>query len=234
MKTSNERSKPRLQDCIDGRQPALPLWSNDFAKQKVYMGNYNSGQRTNRRTTADMRRLDVRKLQKAGMLVAGQSNGWRWWQGGGQTLHEAQIEAYPDHVSIAHACTRVAGEQGSYRIGIERTACHLGGHRVWWRCPAAGCSRRVAVLYGCNGAIFACRHCYRLNYKCQRETDSNRLIRRLDKLRGRLGWQPGFGNGDKGKPHRMRWPTYWRLVQEHDQLEQAILLSAIRRFRHLL
>ena len=34
-------------------------------------------------------------------------------------------------------------------------------------CPAAGCGRRVAILY--RGGIFACRHCYRLAYASSRE-----------------------------------------------------------------
>ncbi len=213
-----------------GDSKHFALETNDFVKQEDSLGNYNSGQRTNRWTTSDMRRLDVRKLQRAGMLMVGQSNGWRWWQESGNTLHEAQIEAFPEHVSIAHACTRVAGEQSSYQIGLQRTACHWGGCRVWWRCPAARCGRRVAVLYGCKGAIFACRHCHRLNYQCQRETSSDRQLRCLEKLRQRLGWQRGLAHGHEGKPHRMRWHTYWRLIEEHERLERAILGAVALKF----
>jgi hypothetical protein len=38
---------------------------------------------------------------------------------------------------------------------VVRTPCNLGGSRAWFICPAVGCWRRVAILYG--GGIFACR-----------------------------------------------------------------------------
>lgn len=189
------------------------------------MGGMNSGLSTGRRTTVDMRQLDLRALKRAGLLEAGSTFGWSWWRPSGQQLHHAAITVHADHVSIVHDCQRAGGElaEGRYTIGIERTACHLGGQRAWWRCPAQGCGRRVAMLYGGNGAVFACRHCYRLNYRCQRETDSDRLIRRLEKLRGRLGWQPGIFHGTGAKPHRMRWQTYWRLWGEHERMAQAVI-----------
>lgn len=187
------------------------------------MGNFNSGKRTNRETTADMLRLDVRKLHKAGMLTTG-TNGWRWHRADGLTLHEASITGQPGGIRITH------GAGMSYSIAIERTACNMGGHRVWWLCPAIGCSRRVAILYGRGGAIFACRHCHRLNYPCQRESNSDRNFRQVEKLRERLGWQRGIANGHQGKPHRMRWQTYWKLVQQHERLERAICGAIARRF----
>lgn len=194
------------------------------------MGNFNSGRSTNRRTTSDMHRLDIRALHKVGMLIEGSTRGWRWCRTKDITLHEAQIAAQADHVVITHACTRVASEQGSYRIGIHRTACHLGGHRVWWRCPAAGCGRRVAVLYASNGAIFACRYCHHLNYASQRKSPYDRQFMRVEKLRQRLGWPRGIANGHQGKPPRMRWHTYWRLLAEHDRLERGILGAVAQRF----
>lgn len=187
------------------------------------MGNFNSGKRTNRETTADMLRLDVRKLHRAGMLTTGTS-GWRWQRVDGITLHEASIARQPGGIRITH------GAGMSYLIGIERTACNMGGHRVWWLCPAVGCGRRVAILYGRGGAIFACRHCHRLNYPCQRESNSDRNFRQVEKLRERLGWQRGIANGHQGKPHRMRWQTYWKLVQQHERLERAICGAIARRF----
>lgn len=194
------------------------------------MGNFSSAHSTSRRTTNDMRSLDVRKLQRENALQEGITRRWRWWREGGPTLHEAVIASHTSHVLITHACNLTNGMQTTYRIDVERTACHLGGHRVWWRCPAAGCNRRVAMLYGCQGAIFACRHCHHLNYKSQRETQSDRTIRKADKLRERLGWQSGIAHGPQGKPHRMRWKTYWQHLSEYNRLEQSILGNIAQRF----
>jgi hypothetical protein len=35
-----------------------------------------------------------------------------------------------------------------YAVRIVRTPCNLGGLRPWFICPAVGCGRRVAILYG--------------------------------------------------------------------------------------
>jgi len=83
-------------------------------------------------------------------------------------------------------------------------------------CPAVGCGRRVAILYG--GSIFACRYCHRLAYASSREDMSDRTMRRADQLRERLGWPPGILNPNGDKPKWMRWRTFERLREQHDQL----------------
>src|SRR5215469_1867462 len=70
-------------------------------------------------------------------------------------------------------------------VRLTWTACNYGGQRPWFVCPASGCGRRVAVLYG-NG-IFACRHCFQLAYESQRETDDYRDLRRAQTIQERLG-----------------------------------------------
>ena len=98
-----------------------------------------------------------------------------------------------------------------YPVRLVRTPCHLGGLRPWFLCPARGCGRRVALLYG-GGDIFACRHCYKLAYASSREAVSDRALRRADQLRERLGWAPGILNAEGEKPKGMHWRTFDRLV----------------------
>ena len=102
----------------------------------------------------------------------------------------------------------------NYAVQLDWTACGFGGRRVWWRCPVVGCGRRVAVLHG--GRVFACRQCNRLAYRSQREADDNSATRRADKLRKRLGWEPGILNGNGWKPKGMHWRTFERLQASHD------------------
>jgi hypothetical protein len=82
-----------------------------------------------------------------------------------------------------------------------------------------GCGRRAAILYG--GPTFTCRHCGELAYASQGERAAARAIRRVHKLRERLGWGPSlsFEHGDK--PKGMRWATFERLVEQHDPLVMA-------------
>lgn len=96
------------------------------------------------------------------------------------------------------------------------TPCNYGGQRAWWICPAVGCGRRVALLYG--GKVYACRHCHRLAYSTQRERSHDRACSMADKLRDRLGWQAGILNDHGGKPKGMHWQTFQRLQARHDDL----------------
>ena len=107
-------------------------------------------------------------------------------------------------------------------------SAELGYPAAAFICPASGCGKRVAILYG--GSIFACRHCHRLVYRCQRESSDDRAIRRADKIRDRLGWTPGIMNGPGGKPKGMRWRTYYGLVAEHEKNVSVALVGASRKF----
>jgi hypothetical protein len=101
------------------------------------------------------------------------------------------------------------------RIRCTILADH-GGERAWFLCPAEGCGRRVARLYVGGAGIFACRYCYGLAYACQRESADDRGARRADKIRDRLGWEPGILNGPGGKPKGMHWRTFDRLTAQHE------------------
>lgn len=178
------------------------------------MGGFGSGRPSGggKVCVESLRRLDVRRLARAGYLDSGVTGTWGW-SSDGQTTATIGVTVQDDRVTLAYS---TSGKSMRYDVLIDRTPCTFGGTRVWWRCPAAGCGRRVAVLF-LGGAVFACRHCYRLAYQSQRETPGDRATRRADKIRDRLGWQAGILNGNGGKPKWMRWPTYARLVAQHDQ-----------------
>ena len=56
------------------------------------------------------------------------------------------------------------------------------------------------------------------------------MARRADKLRDKLGWEPGILNGDGIKPKGMHWRTFERLKVEHDALVGASLAGMAQRF----
>lgn len=180
------------------------------------MGGFNSGNHGGKSTTTDMRALDVRKVQREGLLRPGHSFGWSWTRGG-ETIASINIKVDTGSVTLDYRNRPHGGEWQAinYPVRLAWTACHYGGQRAWWLCPAVGCGRRVAVLYG--GAVFACRHCQQLVYKCQRETPDDRATRRADRIRDRLGWDAGILNGAGGKPKGMHWQTFWRLQNRHDK-----------------
>ena len=59
-----------------------------------------------------------------------------------------------------------------YKVQLEKTPCHFGGFRYWFKChlykSGVYCGRRVGVLYK-DGDWFGCRHCYELTYSSRNE-----------------------------------------------------------------
>ena len=173
-------------------------------------------------TTEDYRSIDVRHWKRDGLLVPGRAFSWQWSRRG-EVIASIWARSEPDRVILAYK-HRHRGEgwkDESYPVYLEWTSCHLGGERPWFRCPARGCGRRVAILYGAG--LFACRDCYQLAYPCQREPSGERAARRANRIREKLGWDPGVLNGDGGKPKGMHWHTFERLTAQQAACANASL-----------
>lgn len=195
------------------------------------MGGIGSGRRyqSGKDTTGDYRQLDVRRWQRDGLLTPGRSFNLQWTRGGEQVASiDVRTEAGRVILSYRHRRGGADWQSEEYPVRLDWTACNYGGRRAWFLCPARGCGRRVAILYG--GAIFACRHCYRLAYTSQRETADDRAARRANRIRRRLGWEPGILNGNGLRPKGMHWRTFERLRAEHDAFVQASLVGMAERF----
>ena len=184
------------------------------------MGGPGSGNRwrtAGRPSTNEFRSLDVRWLARKGLL---KPTGWSTltWSREGREVASVRVRGDHGCVHLWYRHRRSGGEwqTESYTVRVARTACHMGGTRSWFICPAARCGRRVAVLFG--GEVFACRHCYRIAYASTRESADERVVRRADKVRTKLGWESGILNGEGDKPKWMRRKTFGRLVREHDAL----------------
>ena len=141
-------------------------------------------------TTDAYRRIDVRLLAREGVLRPGYLGRVSWTRHG-ETVASVVVQAEQDSVALTYRHRRGDDDwkDEQYSVRIVRSPCHLGGSRPWFICPAVGCGRRVAILYG--DGLFACRHCHRLAYASSREDPSGRTMRRADRLRERLGWRPG-------------------------------------------
>ena len=177
------------------------------------MGGFGSGRQGGKDCTGDMRPVDVRHLQRDGSLKPGQSYGLQWKRGG-NVVASINLAVQADYVRFTYRHSRHGGEwQDVQAVAyLDRMPCRFGGSRAWWLCPC--CGRRVAILY--IGKTPACRHCYRLAYRSEREDAGDRASRQADKLRDRLGWEPGILNGNGGKPKGMHWRTFERLQAQHD------------------
>lgn len=190
------------------------------------MGGYGSGRQFGTNVTEDYRQIDIRRWQREGRLFPGNYINWQWLRNGekaasiGVSVESEQLRLiynYRDNSSGDW-------ESLNYPVELETTRCHYGGVRYWFTCPAIGCGRRVAILYA-GGKYFACRHCYKLAYKSQRETDEDRLIRKAEKIRQKLDWEPGILNRNGWKPKGMHWKTFERLQVAHDACAHRSLVG---------
>ena len=192
------------------------------------MGGWGSGRRwASKDTTADYRQLDVRRLQRDGLLERRWGFNWRWTRNG-EAVGNINIRPEDDRVILNYRTRESGGEwiEKEYSVILERTPCHYGGERVWFRCPAVRCGRRVATLYG--GTIFACRHCHRLGYESQRESVSARADSRAWRIRERCGgWgcllDPLF------RPKGMQQRTFRRLYRAYEKACETSAFSFANR-----
>ncbi len=179
-------------------------------------------------TTDDYRAIDVRRWQRDGFLRPGRTFGWQWTRNN-QVTASIQVRVDTGCVWLIYR-HRSGGDEWkdeNYPVCLDRTSCHLGGQRPWFRCPALGCRRRVAILYG--GGIFACRRCHKLAYPSQRETTDGRARLRAERIREKLGWEPGILNPGGMKPKGMHWKTFERLFGEYNaNVEQSLAGMALR------
>lgn len=183
-----------------------------------------------RDTTAGVRRLDVRELQRAGRLAPGGEYGWYWTDGRMITIRVSTLaEEGRALFLVLHYRSRRGGdawEDVAEVVRLTWTRCHYGGWRPWFRCPAVmhgrSCRRRVAILYGA-GKYFACRQCYRLAYPSTREDAADRALAKHQALKVRLGGSPALPAPFPPKPTGMHWRTYDRLFREAHRLEMEFL-----------
>ena len=201
------------------------------------MGSIGSGRRWHlgsRDTTEGYRSIDVRWLKREGMLTP-RANRRITWSRHGEVVASINVRAELGRLILTYR-HRSSGDEWkdeNYPVHLTTTPCHMGGERHWFLCPARGCGKRVAVIYG--GGIFACRKCYQLAYPSQREDAGDRAARRAHRIRDRLGWPGGvLEGGGWGKPKGMHWRTYERLSDEHDMLEHAVNMSLVAHFGPIL
>ena len=194
------------------------------------MGGLGSGRPANyagNATTEDSLPLDIRRLQRSGVLTPGRVHSWQWTVNDRvRASIQIRADAWQVELSYRYTAHGQPAEVIRQAVMLETTPCTLGGRRSWFRCPT--CARRVAVIYGA-GRLFACRTCKGLPYASQGETNDDRAARRADRIRKRLGWMPGILNEPGAKPKGMHWRTFRKLMAEYDTWVAAALAGMGRR-----
>ncbi|MDA8482640.1 hypothetical protein NNO07_06125 [Pseudomonas resinovorans] len=173
----------------------------------------------------DYRCLSVREIQRDGILVAGWRGNWRWSRNGEVRASVGLEVESLTRVRLTYQSRwpdQDKAQQMDYTVDVEWLPCHFGGSRPMFCCPR--CDRRVVSLYG--GAVFVCRHCHQLNYRCQQGSKRDTLTELSHKLRDELGCDEGMLSIPARcipKPKGMHWATFERKIARLQRIEGAAI-----------
>jgi type I restriction enzyme M protein len=97
------------------------------------MGGAGSGRgfQGGRATTSEMLALDVRRVQRDGLLIPGRASTWKWARNG-EKVASIQMRAEADRVILDYSSRSNGGEWQAieYPVSLEWTGCTLGGRRM--------------------------------------------------------------------------------------------------------
>lgn len=189
------------------------------------MGGLGSGKPFGwgRPTCEDHHAIDIRSYQREGYLEPGKCCTTRWYRGDRET-GSVLVIASEDCVFLLYGVGSGKPALVCQRIEMEYTLGHFGGRRAWFSCPS--CGRRCAKLY--LGCVIGCRVCLDLAYESHRENETQRALRRAQKLRMRLGGSANMTLPFPGRPKGMHWRTYQRLRGQSER-DEAVWGSGIAR-----
>jgi hypothetical protein len=204
------------------------------------LGGYGSGRLSGsgRDKVEDHRSIDVNDLQRKGCLKPGWSGSWEWMSDG-ERVAWIVLRAEEDLLRLSYSVSIRGGdrEQVKEAVRLAHVSCRLGGVRSYFICPGlangSACGRRVTKLYGA-GLYFSCRHCYRLAHASQSEKVSDRSLRRANKVRERLGGDPGMAAEFPPRPKGMWRRTYERLRKQARNAERRADEAFVLRTERLL
>jgi len=202
------------------------------------MGGFGSGRPSGGgKVTADSCwSIDVNRLRKAGALSAGWCGGWEWKRNG-EKVSSISMRGGEDRIVLSYR-SRIRGEDWQdieEPIPIRWVPCRYGGRRPYFVCPGivndVTCHRHAVKLY-CAGRYYLCRHCYHLTYASRSEDSCDRARRRANKIRSRLGGEPGLHSRIPRRPKGMWHQTYNRLfeavIDNETRSEERLTLMAAR------
>lgn len=185
------------------------------------MGGYGSGRRLDAKSvTSTYLCIDARQLKKQGALEPGCEFILRF------EASNAEVEGESEQTVVwfSYAIRKDDDyEEQLYRVPLSFTPAQFNGERVWFLCPNMHCGKRVAKLYIAHR--LGCRHCLMLSHQSKNESHMDRMARKADKIRIKLGWQEGILNPEGCRPKGMHWQTYHHLLKRYRMLRNFAILA---------
>lgn len=185
------------------------------------MGGFGSGRRLeSKAVTSSCLSIDVADLKKAGALEFGCQFTLQF----GPQYGEMYGETEDAQVWFIYAILRGDDYHDFVDcVPLSFSAGAFGGERPWFMCPYEHCDKRVKKLY--ITTRLGCRHCLSLSHQSKNENRSDRMARKADKIRAKLGWRLGILNPVEAKPKGMHDQTYRRLLLQYHHCRSEALLA---------
>lgn len=187
------------------------------------MGGPGSGRllRFNTKPTVERQTyIDIRWIKKHNGLIPGTS-GTLSWSSNGNNRGAVNFEVTDNCLILKY---RHREQSGAWKdveqvIMFDQTPCNYGGHRKWFLCSQ--CNNRVEILYSLHGSnkYFLCRDCHNLTYTSCNTHPRKRLFNKANKLKRKIGMEPGIMDFIPAIPKGMHHSTFNRIVREIQQLE---------------
>lgn len=153
--------------------------------------------------------VSISKLAKRGLLDCA---GVMHAQQCGRPTRQLVVIGWASHVTLNFLNSAKTEPQV---VELEYTPNNYGGKRPWFLCPS--CDKRCAFLY-CHGS-FACRACHDLRYEVQYQRPDEKAVKRIRKLRHKLGADGDVDNETGPKPKFMHASRHAKLLGELEAQE---------------
>jgi hypothetical protein len=198
------------------------------------MGGLGSGRllRFNTKPTVERQiYIDIRLMRRQGGLMPGTA-GTLSWSLHGNSRGAVDFEVAENCLTLKY---RQKEKSGAWKdveqvVFFDQTPCNYGGYRKWFLCSQ--CKKRVEILYGLQGVgkYFLCRDCHDLTYTSCNTHPAKRLFSKANKLKRKIGVEPGIMDSIPEKPGGMHWAIFDNIVHEIKELEYFGDLALLRKW----
>lgn len=174
-----------------------------------------------RSTVEGWRRIDAGLFRTRGLLRDGVEGSVTWMSDSGET-NLIRVFGGRDQIRLSYRYRSNGGpwQDVEERVAINWSARHHGGAQAYFLCPECGARRRHLIG---AGRRFLCRACHGLVYGFSREGPSDRVFRKMWKVKRKIGADLALGGRRGPKPKGMHTATHARLSAQVDRLERAAL-----------
>lgn len=165
--------------------------------------------------------LDASDIKRRGLMQPGYSFQLYWKSSDTRPAPSICVYGGADSIALSYSwrCGDGPWQAHTERVALRHVPRNFGGEESYFLCPK--CARCVKRLY-CGGIRILCRTCHGLVHASTQERGDGRAIRRVRKLRRRIGADLGVESLIGPKPKGMHYRTFERIVDAISSAEEEL------------